>query len=85
MSGMSRRSFLQQTGGASAALAFMVANGIKSIPVSAATEDTAGIIALTSSGFTVGTSAGANAAAAPYVYMAFAAGSFNAPWTRPQV
>ena len=53
--------------------------------LSAATEDTAGIIALTSSGFTVGTSAGANAAAVPYVYMAFAAGSFNAPWTRSQV
>ena len=63
----------------------MVANGIKSIPVSAAAEDTAGITALTSQGFTVGTSAGANAAAVPYVYMAFAAGSFNAPWTRSQV
>lgn len=63
----------------------MVANGIKSIPVSAAAEDTAGITALTSQGFTVGTSAGANAAAAHYVYMAFAAGSFNAPWTRPQI
>jgi len=63
----------------------MVANSIKSIPVSGAAEDTAGIIALTSNGFTVGTSAGANAAAVPYSYMAFAAGSFNAPWTRPQV